>query len=124
MGDERGRRMAGCSIGIPDPGSGCALQAVVGGNAAIMAGAFVVGRADGPPWYRRVSVGIGSLGLLGFLTLVLEMKGAPPHTPATGVWERASVYSIIAGQVITATHLLIRSRWARHTGPARAGASH
>jgi hypothetical membrane protein len=101
-----------------------ALLAIVGGNAAIMAGGFVVGRVDGPPWYRRLSVGIGALGLFSFLVLVLEMKGAPPHAPPPAVWERASVYSIIAGQVITGAHLLICNRWARHTRPARAGASH
>jgi hypothetical membrane protein len=101
-----------------------ALLAIVGGNAAIMAGAFVVGRLDGPRWYRRLSVGIGALGLFSFLMLVLEMKGAPPHAPPPAVWERASVYSIIAGQMITAAHLLIRNQWARHTRCARAGASH
>jgi hypothetical protein len=87
-----------------------ALLAIVGGNAAIIAGCFVVRLADGPTWYRGVSVGLAVLGLFSFLMLVLEMRVPALNTLPTAVWERGSVYSIIAGQVFTAAHLLIRSR--------------
>ncbi|MDT5369926.1 MAG: hypothetical protein QOC62_4357, partial [Mycobacterium sp.] len=55
-------------------------------------------------------VGLAVLGLFSFLMLVLEMRVPALNTLPTAVWERGSVYSIIAGQVFTAAHLLIRSR--------------
>lgn len=87
-----------------------ALLAIVGGNAAIMAGSAVVGGAGGPRWYRGVSIGLATLGLLSFLLLVLRLKVAALNFVAPAVWERGSVYSIIAGQIFTAAYLFVRSR--------------
>ena len=87
-----------------------ALLAIVGGNAAIMAGSAVVDRALGPPWYRGVSTGLATIGLLSFLLLVLRLKVAALNFVGPAVWERGSVYSIIAGQVFTAAYLFARSR--------------
>src|SRR5277367_1521194 len=64
-----------------------AVLAIVGGNAAILAGSRVVsGR------HRRVSVGLGMFGLLSFVGFVIELKAS--GVLPLGAWERCSVYSI------------------------------
>ena len=78
-----------------------AVSAIVGGNAAILAGSRVVsGR------HRRVSVGLGVFGLLSFVLFVIELKAS--SVLPLGVWERCSVYSITAWQLLTAIWLLTR----------------
>jgi hypothetical membrane protein len=76
-----------------------AVLAIVGGNVAILAGSFV----GWPAWYRRVSVGLAALGLVSFTMFVVRI-------PPPGVWERGSVYSIIAWQLLTAILCCTRSR--------------
>jgi hypothetical membrane protein len=69
-----------------------AVLAIVGGNVAILAGSSIIG---GPPWYRRLAAGLALLGLVSFTMFVVHI--VPP-----AVWERGSVYSIIAWQLVTA----------------------
>jgi hypothetical membrane protein len=76
-----------------------AVLAIVGGNAAILAGSSIIGG-----WHRAVSVALGTFGLLSFVLFVVALKGATP--PA--VWERSSVYSITAWELLTAARLLSR----------------
>jgi hypothetical membrane protein len=83
-----------------------ALLAIVGGNAAILAGSLIVGW---PMWYRRVSAGLAALGLLSFMMFVIELKIAAFNVLPPAVWERCSVYSIIAWQVVTAILCCTRS---------------
>ena len=78
-----------------------AVLAIVGGNAAILAGS-----RTGAPLYRRVSVGLGAFGLLSFMVFVLVLKHVA-HAPL-GVWERGSVYSILLWQMFTAAWLIAR----------------
>jgi Protein of unknown function (DUF998) len=85
-----------------------ALLAIVGGNAAILVGSSVVAGAGSPGWLRRVPVGLAAFGLLSFVLLLLKMQMAAIRILPPAVWERASVYSIIAGQVCIAAYLLIR----------------
>ena len=85
-----------------------AVLAIVGGNAAIVAGSAVIGR-HGPRWYRTVSVGFGVLGLLSFVVLVLDMTIKAIRVLPPAVWERASVYTIIAWQLVSAAYLLTRA---------------
>ncbi len=82
-----------------------ALLAIVGGNAAIVVASSIVPRAGEPPGYRDVLIGLGVLGLVSFLFLVIEMQFAAIHILPPAVWERASVYSITAAQLITAAYL-------------------
>lgn len=84
-----------------------ALLAIVGGNAAILAGSSIV-RNVSAPWYRGVSVGLAVLGLLSFMLLVIGLKIAAINVLPPAVCERCSVYSIIAWQMFTAAHLLVR----------------
>ena len=89
-----------------------ALLAIMGGNAAILAGSSIARNVSGP-WYRGVSAGLAVLGLLSFIFLVIESKLAAINILPPAVWERCSVYSIIAWQMFTAAYLLTRSRWPR-----------
>jgi hypothetical membrane protein len=79
-----------------------AVLAIVGGNAAILAGSHIGGTG-----YRRVSVGLGAFGLLSFVVFVFVLQHVL-HAPL-GVWERGSVYSILAWQMFTAAWLIARS---------------
>lgn len=87
-----------------------ALLAIVGGNAAILVGSSVIAGAGGPSWYRGIPVGLAGLGLLSFALLVVELNVSAIRILPPAVWERSSVYSIITGQMISAAHLLVRSR--------------
>jgi hypothetical membrane protein len=87
-----------------------ALLAIVGGNAAILVGSSIVRHADRAPWYRRVSAGLGVLGLLSFVLLVMGSNVAAINILPPAVWERCSVYSIIAWQMFTSAYLLTYRR--------------
>ncbi len=76
-----------------------AVLAIVGGNAAILAGSSLIGG-----WHRAASVALGAFGLLSFAVFVVASKNQTP--PA--VWERCSVYSITAWELLTAVRVLIR----------------
>ena len=78
-----------------------AVLAIVGGNAAILAGSRIVSG-----WHRKVSVALGAFGLVSFVLFVIELKAS--SALPLGVWERCSVYSITAWQLFTAAWLLSR----------------
>jgi hypothetical membrane protein len=78
-----------------------AVLAIVSGNAAILAGS----RIDSG-WHRRVSVALGTFGLLSFALFGIELKAS--SALPLGVLERCSVYSITAWQMFTAAWLLNR----------------
>jgi hypothetical membrane protein len=78
-----------------------AVSAIVGGNAAVLAGSRIVSG-----WHRTVSVALGALGLLGFALFVIELT-ASSGLPL-GVLERCGVYSITGWQLLIAAWLLSR----------------
>jgi hypothetical membrane protein len=78
-----------------------AVLAIVGGNAAILAGSRVVGGR-----HRRASLVLGVFGLLSFVLFLVGMKAS--SVVPLGVWERCSVYSITGWQLLTAAWLLSR----------------
>jgi hypothetical membrane protein len=78
-----------------------AVSAIVCGNAAILAGSRVVSG-----WHRKVSVALGTFGLLSFALFVVELPAS--GTMPLGILERCSVYSITAWQLLTAAWLLSR----------------
>jgi hypothetical membrane protein len=71
-----------------------AVLAIVGGNAAILAGASIIGG-----WHRTVSIVLGVLGVLSFALFAVTLNGAV---------ERCSVYPIAAWQLLTAAWLFSR----------------
>jgi hypothetical protein len=93
--------------GIPWVHATGATLAILGGNAAILAGSPSVrlGRS-----YRIASVGLAALGLLSFLLLALSSTTSLTLVLPSAVWERTSVYTIIAWQMLSAFRLLARSR--------------
>jgi hypothetical protein len=76
-------------------------------NAAILAGSSVLQKVGWPLWYRSVSVGLAALGLHSFVMFVVELNTAAVHVLPPAVWERCSVYSIIAWQVFAAARLIL-----------------
>ena len=88
----------------PSPTAGVhvigAVLAIVGGNAAILAGSSIIGG-----WHRKASIGLGLFGLLSFVMFVIELKSA---VLPLGVLERCSVYSITAWELLTGAWLLSR----------------
>jgi hypothetical membrane protein len=78
-----------------------AVLAIVGGNAAILAGSRIVSG-----WHRKVSVALGAFGLLSFAMFVVELTAS--SALPLGVLERCSVYSITAWQLFMAAWLLSR----------------
>jgi hypothetical membrane protein len=78
-----------------------AVLAIVGGNAAVLAGSRIVSG-----WHRKVSVVLGGFGLLSFALFVIELEAS--SSLPLGVLERCSVYSITAWQLFTAAWLLSR----------------
>ena len=78
-----------------------AVSAIVGGNAAILAASRIISGA-----HRKVSVGLGVFGLLSFALFVIALKAS--SVLPLGVWERGSVYSITAWQLLTAIWLVSR----------------
>jgi hypothetical membrane protein len=78
-----------------------AILAIVGGNAAILAGSRIVSG-----WHRKVSIALGAFGLLSFALFVVELPAS--SALPLGALERCSVYSITAWQLFTAAWLLSR----------------
>jgi hypothetical membrane protein len=81
-----------------------AVLAIVGGNAAILAGSSVLRRSGAPRWYRTVSVGLAALGLAAFAALAVQTVADTAIVP-NAVLERVSVYTIIGWQVLSAIQL-------------------
>ncbi len=81
------------------------LFAIIGGNAAIIAGSSVIAGLVKVRWYRPVSV---LLAVLGILSLLFVGHAIGQQNP--GAWERASVYSILVWQILSAVLLIARTR--------------
>ena len=79
-----------------------ALLAIVGGNAAALAGSSVAAKTIALKGYRLLSVAIAILGFACLAMLGAETGLAP------GLVERASVYTILAWQALTGLLLLVR----------------
>lgn len=89
-------------------GLGASL-AIGGGNAAIVVGSAVVGRAVPMRWYRPTGMLIGVTGLVIAAMLQTYSKWAGDFAHI-GLVERACVYTIMTWQIFTGIVLLIRPR--------------
>lgn len=80
-----------------------ATMAIVGGNAAIVAGSSVLRCAGASRAYRALSLGLGAVGF----TCAAGMRtDTSPATLPIGAWERGGVYSILIWQLFTGVYLL------------------
>lgn len=82
-----------------------AALAIVGGNAAALAGA----RLTGGRGFRSVSRLLGTVGLVATAGLVGQAWTGLDVLPAA-VWERVAVYPILAWQLLAAAALLLPAR--------------
>lgn len=89
--------------------AGAAL-AIVGGNTAILTGSAVVAPIGGRRWYRSISKLVAALGLLCLVMLMINSATTQANLLPNGAWERGSVYSITAWQLLTAACLLTMRR--------------
>ena len=88
-----------------------AVLAILGGNAAILAGAPVVRSLGAQHVYRMASITLAGLGLLSFALLAVASTTSRAVLLPDAVWERSSVYTIIAWQLSSSVCL-----WRRTTG--------
>ena len=84
-----------------------ASVAIVGGNAAILAGKRFIGASRS---YRWASCALAVLGLFSFTVLAVAAVTSTAVLLPSAVWERASVYTIIGWQVLSAAVLLTAAR--------------
>lgn len=84
-----------------------AAVAIVSGNLAILPGSPLVG-TGAPRYYRVASIGLATLGLMSFVLLAVASTTSTTLVLPNAVWERTSVYTIIAWQVLSAFQLLGR----------------
>ncbi|BDX34961.1 hypothetical protein TUM20985_55080 [Mycobacterium antarcticum] len=82
-----------------------AVVAIVGGNAAILAGTRFVSANRA---YRIASVALAALGLLSFTALAIGATTSATVLLPGAVWERTSVYTIIGWQMLSALAILRR----------------
>jgi hypothetical membrane protein len=94
---------------VPSGGAGiawvhvsAAAVAIVGGNAAILAGYRMVSESR---WYRLTSVGLAALGFMAFGVLTVGAVTASTVVLPGAVWERTCVYTIIGWQLLSALRL-------------------
>ena len=84
-----------------------AMLAIVGGNAAILAGHRFVSDSR---WYRAASVALAALGFLSFVLLAVAAVSTATVVLPGAVWERASVDTISGWQVLSAIERLAHRR--------------
>ena len=95
-----------------------AVLAIVEGNAAILTGPAAIEELAARRWYRVASKLIAVLGLSCVTMLMFNSATAKTLLLPAGAWERGSVYSITAWQLLTAACLLTRTtRDAARSGP-------
>jgi hypothetical membrane protein len=77
-------------------------------HVAILAGPPFVTAAGASRYYRAASIGLATLGLLSFVLLAIASTTSVTTVLPGAVWERTSVYTIIAWQVLSSLQLLVR----------------
>jgi hypothetical membrane protein len=97
-----------------------AVLAIVGGNvAAILAGVAIVRSRVSRP-LGVASVVLGILGLVSLVMLQVDSSSTVLNLLPDGVWERASVYTILVWEVLAAVATLVGIRRDRRVAEVRA----
>lgn len=85
---------------------GAAVAIISGNVVAIVAGAS--SRAAGAPTgYRIASAVLGIVGLVSLVMLLVDSGSTAINVLPDGVWERGSVYTIVAWELMTAVSVLV-----------------
>jgi hypothetical membrane protein len=87
-----------------------AALAIVGGNATALTAGMLSRQIGGPPWYRAVSLALGSLGLVCLGMLLVDRGSTTINLLPEGTWERGSVYTVTILEIFTGVCLLAISR--------------
>ncbi|MFN8515410.1 MAG: DUF998 domain-containing protein [Thermomicrobiales bacterium] len=87
-----------------------AALAIVGGNATVLAGAGLSRQIGSPRWYRAVSVTLGVLGMSCLVMLLVDRGSTTVNLLPEGTWERGSVYTVTAWELVTGACLLTFTR--------------
>jgi hypothetical membrane protein len=92
-----------------------AFLAIVAGNATALASSALSRELGLPPWHRMASIVLPIVGMVGLVMLIVaQARGAVTLVP-DGIWERTSVYTITAWEVVTGVGLLAaRNTLQRH----------
>jgi hypothetical membrane protein len=86
-----------------------AFMAIIGGNVVLLLLGRRVMQQLVSTATRKIIAMLGVLGLISLLLLVLRSMHLPLFFD-TGFWERGSVYSIIIGEVLAGSALILASR--------------
>jgi hypothetical membrane protein len=84
-------------------------MAIVGANAAAILVGARGSRLGAPRAYCAASIVLGILGLISLAMLQIDSGSAVVNIAPDGVWERASVYTLIAWELMTGIALLCAS---------------
>lgn len=84
--------------------------AIISGNAVALAAGRVSRQLGANSRYRAASTTLGAVGLLSLLMLVVDSGTTAFTLLPDGVWERGSVYSITAWQLLTGLAILTAQR--------------
>jgi hypothetical membrane protein len=87
--------------------------AIVGGNAALLAGAALARKVGTPSWYWGISATLGVLGLLSVGMLLVDRASTAVNLLPEGTWERGSVYTVTVWEIATGVCLLALARRAK-----------
>lgn len=92
-----------------------AAMAIIGGNTAVIIAGLRLRHAR-PRWLGTASITLGLVGLAGLAMLVIDSNSVAFDLLPDGVWERLSVYAILAWELLVGVAALATRR-------RRAGAS-
>lgn len=97
-----------------------AAAAITTGNLVAITAGIGSGALRAPAVYRIASVVLGIVGIVSLVMLVVDSSSTVIEVLPDGVWERASVYTIVAWELLTGIALLVAG--SRRLRTARASA--
>ena len=87
-----------------------AFLAIVAGNATALASSALSPDLGLPPWHRTASIILSIVGMVGLVMLIVAQARGTVTLVPDGIWERTSVYTITAWEVVTGIGVLTARR--------------
>lgn len=94
-----------------------AAAAIIGGNVVAIVAGVGSGRVGAFRGYRLASVLLGIVGLVSLVMLLVDSASSAVTVLPDGVWERASVYTVIGWELLTGVLVLSRLVQRHGIGP-------